>query len=143
MRRASSILMRIGGILSIVFASLFLVSSFAFLIWALPAFHDAIVKAINEGAIHSSYQGSPDQVASLIQGLFVSIGISFIVMAAFNVANSVFALRGRKLPSRKISILNIVFGILSGVEVNAVGGIFGLIAEGIEERNDEIADIEK
>ena len=54
------------------------------------------------------------------------MGVFWILWSGVAIANGVVALLGRKKQTKVFYILNIVFGLLSGVEVNGVGGVFGL-----------------
>lgn len=66
---------------------------------------------------------------SLREGkIFVStLGVMFIVLAFVVLINAGLAIKGKDSNKNRLMILNIVFGVLSGVFVNSLGGIFGLI----------------
>ena len=60
--------------------------------------------------------------------IFVStLGVVFIVLAFVVLINAGLAIKGKDSNKNRLMILNIVFGILSGVYINSLGGIFGLI----------------
>ena len=60
--------------------------------------------------------------------IFVStLGVVFIVLAFIVLINAGLAIKGKDSNKNRLMILNIVFGILSGVYINSLGGIFGLI----------------
>ena len=61
----------------------------------------------------------------------ITIGaIYFIVMTAAMIINIFLCFFGKSSKSGVVLVLNIVFGLLSGIVLNAVGAIFGLIANG-------------
>ena len=66
---------------------------------------------------------------SLREGkIFVStLGVMFIVLAFVVLINAGLAIKGKDSNKNRLMILNIVFGVLSGVFINSLGGIFGLI----------------
>ena len=55
------------------------------------------------------------------------LAIVFLVLAIFCIANAIIAFVGRAKETKGLFIMNIVFGALSGVVVNLVGGILGVI----------------
>jgi hypothetical protein len=66
---------------------------------------------------------------SLKEGkVFVStLGVMFIVLAFIVLINAGLAIRGKDSNRNGLMILNIIFGVLSGVGFNSLGGVFGLI----------------
>lgn len=54
--------------------------------------------------------------------------IYFIVMAAAMIINIFLCFFGKNSKSGVVLVLNIIFGLLSGIVLNAVGAIFGFIA---------------
>ena len=137
MRKASKVLLLVGAILSIAMA----VSAFVGMIVMFALGSDAskqlLIDMINNGQVKTDLQGTPEEIATLLQMTYNGIGAALTVSTVFAILNSIFAFRARgaEKPSKALSILNIVFGILSGVEVNAVGGIFALVADEIENNN--------
>lgn len=127
MKRVANILFLVGGILSIVLAATWVCLAAMFYVFASEPFKELIIKGIEEGTINSDFPGDPTQVATAIQIMFLSFGISFTVMTVFSAINAVFAFKGRNTNSKGMFICNIVFGVLSGVEVNLVASIFALI----------------
>ena len=57
------------------------------------------------------------------------LGVLFAVVACLELANFIFAIKGVKNHKTSTMVLNIVFGILAGVYVNSLGGLFGLFEE--------------
>lgn len=126
MKKASQILLLIGMILSFVLAAIYLFAGIAFIIVGLPFMQPYYVEALEAGKIDTSFVGTPEECALYIRIVFLVIGGIFIPWTAMAIANGVIAALGRKKQTKVFYILNIVFGLLSGAEVNAVGGVFGL-----------------
>lgn len=55
-------------------------------------------------------------------------GVWFIILATLCIANAVMCSKGMKKLTFVMAILNIVFGAVSGVLFNTLGGIFGIFA---------------
>ena len=122
MEKAKEILFKVGVILSYVFAGLYLLSGVITLITGITA---ASAAAAEESAV----------------SLGAAIGslISTVIFAVLAIINSRFILKvqaaGAGDDMKKLYIFNIVFGIISGVVVNAIGAIFGLILDNKGEEN--------
>ena len=63
-------------------------------------------------------------------------------MAFFALINAFIAIMGKSKKTKVLYILNIVFGIISGVCVNAIGAIFGLVALAREPNEINTMDME-
>lgn len=126
MKKASQILLLVGMILSFVLACVYLLCGVAFIICGLPFMQPYIEEAIKAGKIDTSFVGTVEECAAYIRYVFISTGAAFMVFVPLAIANGVIASIGRKKQTKVFYIMNIVFGILSGTEVNAVGGVFGL-----------------
>ncbi len=63
---------------------------------------------------------------------FNAVLIFFIIVAASSFLNIILSFMGKNSKSGAILVLNIIFGILSDVLLNAVGGVIGLIANAKE-----------
>lgn len=137
MKKASSILYLVGAIVSIILIVTFGALASLYIVFALPEFKNAIIEGLQNGSIKSSIQGTPEEVATAIQHMFVIMGTIFSIVAAFNIVNTVICFLSRKVNNHTNSVLNIIFGLLSFTEVNAIGGIFGLIDERIEDSREE------
>ena len=60
--------------------------------------------------------------------MFVGIiGIAFFFIALMNIINAILSMKAVKSSKGGLMILNIIFGFLSGIYINILGGIFGLI----------------
>ena len=127
MKTASKILMLIGAIFSCVLPAFYLITSIILLAFADPRFKNDIIEGLKNENINSSFTGSYEQVAEAIQLMFLIIGILLLVVMMFCIANAVLAFIARNKENKALFILNIIFGILSGIYVNSVGAIFGLI----------------
>ena len=131
MRKASKIIYLVGGILSIVAAVGFLITALIFVI--LPN-TDAFVEAYNRGVADGTI--SANVTLAEFQGVFAAISVPFFFWMAAAIINSVFSFIASKKdrPSTSLAVLNIVFGVISCVEVNIVASVFAFIANGQEDR---------
>ena len=126
MKKASNILFLVGGILSFVWMAFEIIGGIIFAIFAGPDAKQVIIDGLNDGTITSSFEGTPEEVATLIQGMFIMFAVMMFIFAVFALVNGILALKAKKDPAKTNCIINIVFGFLSGVLVNTVGGILGL-----------------
>ena len=118
MSTARKVLMIIACILALL-----LLIGFAFL--AIYFF----VSIGDDEALQRMLDGLNRPSMSLREGkIFVStLGVMFIVLAFIVLINAGLAIRGKDSNKNRLMILNIIFGVLSGVFINSLGGIFGLI----------------
>ena len=116
-------------IIACIFALLMLIG-FAFMAISL------FVSIGDEEALQRMLDGLNRPSMSLREGkIFIStIGVIFIVLAFIVLINAGLAFKGKDSNRNSLMILNIIFGLLSGVCVNTLGGIFGLIERKKEER---------
>ena len=144
MRRASQILFLVGMILSIVAAvSLGISAILCFVAGGNPELGEIISKGIAEAMEAGNYNGSisADEVAALIQGAYIGFGVALLFAAGFAIANAVFSSKAKDgRPTRTISILCIVFGILSDVIVTVVAAVFALICDSRERNKPDVID---
>lgn len=99
MDKAQRILMLVGGIVSIVWGVIF-----SFIV--IPVFVVLIGLGDGEEAAYGWY---------------------FVIMYIATIVNIIVAFMGKNTKSKGLLVTNIIFGFLSGITVNAVGGIIGLI----------------
>ena len=128
MRKASRILFLVGAIVAIVAAVGYLIAGLLLVI--LPNVPE-IIEAVRESADPSvtDEQLEAARVALTINGVFCLLGVPVCGVNSFFAFKAHFA----EKPSKALNVLNIVFGALS-VEINLVGAIFALIANGQEDR---------
>ena len=128
LRKLSEVFLIVGEIFSFVYMALFVIFAVVFFIAGSPLCHDLIVKGLEEGNINSTIPGTPEEVATYVQIIFISMAVCFVLWAILVLVNAIIAMKVRKNPSKGGYIANIVLGLLSCVEFNLIGGIFGLIA---------------
>lgn len=137
MRRAAQILFLVGMILSIITAVSCCISGIVCIVAGGNAeFGEMLAKGFAELMQSANYNGSvaPEELAAMIQGAYIGIGVWCIIIAAIAVVNAVFCSKARDgRPTRTTAILCIVFGILSSVMVSVVGAIFALICNSREQ----------
>ncbi len=132
MRVASKVLFLVGAIVSIV-SAVFLVAYgvFAVVFPSLPAFQEMC-----EQMAVDAPGSTTEHFVKVMTTVFITLGICSFIEAACAAVSSVVAFKAHATdrPSTALNVLNIVFSVLGGVVVNAVGGIFGLIANAHDER---------
>ena len=125
MKRTSRIFLKVGAIVSLVLAGIFLLCGITFLILSLPFFVDVIRDGVSSGEIPSNI--SPDAAVALWLSFSISTCVIFLVLTAFGVVNGILGFKCLKAPNKKLLITTIVFGFLSGTELTSVGAILGII----------------
>lgn len=133
MKRTSRIFLRVGAIVSLVLAGIFLLCGVTFLIISLPFFVDVIRDGVSSGEISTSV--SPDAAVALWLSFSISTCVIFLVLAAFAVVNGILGFKCLKAPNKKLLVTTIVFGFLSGTELTSVGAILGIISLNREKKD--------
>ena len=127
MRKASKIIFLVSSIMSFIYAGVYFLCGTVYVLMATDFFTDLLRQAFNEGYFHSSYE-SADAFIFFYRAMAIYMVIFFFVLATFSLLNGIFALKARTEKTKKIFILNIVFGVLSNVQINIAGAVLGLIA---------------
>lgn len=120
MRKTANTLILVGAILSIVMAVSFLISAIVFFVIS----SDAVIEEMLKTA---TYDVTEEEARMILKTTFITLGVVFAFVSTFDIVNAIIAFISRKKESKAAYILNIVFGLLSGVEVNAAGGVVGTI----------------
>ena len=55
------------------------------------------------------------------------LGVLFAVLAFFELINACLSIKGVKSNKSGLMVLNIIFGVLSGIYINSLAAIFGLV----------------
>lgn len=115
---ARKVLMIIACVLSIL--SLL---GFAFLSFSL------LISVGNEEALRRMLDGLNRPTMSLEEGkpFLITLSVVFIIFALFGLINASLAIKGKDSNKKRLMILNIIFGVISNIFVNSLGGIFGLL----------------
>ena len=142
MKKASNYILLAGIIYSFVVVVTLCVLAGIFLSFNNPNGKQAIIEGIQNGTFHTSFTGSTEEQADQVIILFVALAIIFFVMAFFALINAFIAIMGKSKKTQGLYILNIVLGVISGVYVNAVGAIFGLVALSREPKEINTIDME-
>lgn len=133
MKRTSRIFLRVGAIVSLVLAGIFLLCGVTFLILSLPFFVDVIRDGVSSGEIQSNV--SPDAAVAFWLSFSISTCVIFLVLTAFAVVNGILGFKCLKAPNKKLLVTTIVFGFLSGTELTSVGAILGIISLNREKKD--------
>ena len=137
MKTASRILLLIGAILSCVETFVYCIMGFIFIgMGSSPEVKEDLIKEYNPVSNPSGV--TPEEYAKAIQSFFVALGVVFVIAAILCIINAIIAFVARSKGNKPLMILNIIFGFLSSCIINAVGGIFGLIAK---DNNTETASL--
>lgn len=133
MRKASRIIYLVAAILSIFVA----VSALIFgIVLIVIANNEAFISAFIDG-----YNANPTEGVDVLDALeftqlvMICWGVLCLISACCAGVNSFLGFRAHHeaKPSKALNVLNIVFGVLSCVEVNIVAAIFAFIADHQEE----------
>ena len=122
MRRASNILLLVGGIYSIVCAVTFFVTAIVFFVGGTPIYGRYLEEALIQAGIDD-----PERVRLLVQLSSILCGVAFIICAILCIPSAILSFVARNKPTKGLLIANIVIGYLCGTTYNVVGGILGLI----------------
>ena len=143
MKKASQIILLIGGIFAIIgIVSYFLAAIFYVAIGSLGA-------AIASGAIDTS--DLPAQIVDIItrievtfgaslpyiSGMLIGLGVLFIIFMAMCIPAAVLSFLARSKEKKALYITCIVFGVLSTTLLPTVGGVLGLIAKIKEDKQQQ------
>lgn len=137
MKRIGRTLIRVGGILAIVYSACFALAMVVFIVLATPLFTQTLISGLNNETIQSAFPGTPEEQALAIQIMFGVMAAGFGLVAGFCLASVIVSFKTLKEDNKKgLYIANIVFGLLSGVYFNTAGGVLGVIAITRQERKD-------
>ena len=129
MKKASNVLLRVGLIVSIVYAVIFILFAILFTVFG----QDFVKEFIIEESSRNGGEAKDAEIASsVLQATSIVCAAVFYYLGVMAAINAIVAKKALEEPNQKNYVLNIVFGVLSGVEVNLVGAIFGLIVSNRE-----------
>ena len=127
MEKAARTLLRVAAIVSTVVGALILACVPAFLVIGIsPTIHQMLVKAIEEGTIHTDVNVPAETIVIALQCIFISLAVVFIFLGGVCVANAIIASKTRNEPTKGRYVACIVTGLLS-TDFSAIAAIFGLI----------------
>ena len=141
MLKASRTLLRVAAIVGTVCGSLILACVPAFFIIGFSStIRDMLVEAMKDGTV--TVQGtsaSYETIALVIQGMFIGLGFTLLIIGVVCVVNAIIASKTRNEPTRGRYIACIVTGALS-TDFSLIAGIFGLICLAREERKKKLEE---
>ena len=126
MKKVSSVFLKVAFILSIVLAALCVVGAICSIICFIPAVQNGIRLLIERFASTLTPQEIDDIMIAFNASLGSTIGSCFMT-AVFSVGNIIVVRIMQQKVTKAACIVNIVFGILSGVIFNAVARILSII----------------
>ncbi len=119
-QKTSKVFYKVGFILSII-----AIVALVILMITIPSAYGQTVKDPS-GKVYTA-----EEVATAI----AVYEVIFAFLLAHNIVNIVVSVKARNHPTKTLHILGIIFGVASGVEFSAVGGILGLVALSKENAN--------
>ncbi len=141
MLKASRSLLRVAAIVGTVCGALILACVPAFFIIGFSSkIGDMLVEAMKDGTVtvHGT-SASYETLVFIIQGIFVSLGFTLLIIGVMCVVNAIIATRTRNEPTRGRYIACIVTGALS-TDFSLIAGIFGLICLAREENKKKLEE---
>ena len=131
MKKATKILLTVGGVLEIVAGVGLIIAAIVCFILASPAFVDFIRQLATEESKGATPE-KIDQAMLIMQWALILSGVICAVIGVFGAIGSVITFKAQRADSRGLYIAALVFGILSGTTVASVGAVFGLVSSGRE-----------
>ena len=141
MLKASRSLLRVAAIVGTVCGALILACVPAFFIIGFSStIRDMLVEAMKDGTVtfHDT-SASYETLVFIIQGIFVSLGFTLLIIGVMCVVNAIIATRTRNEPTRGRYIACIVTGALS-TDFSLIAGILGLICLAREENKKKLEE---
>lgn len=141
MLKASRSLLRVAAIVGTVCGALILACVPAFFIIGFSStIRDMLVEAMKDGTVtFRDTSASYETLVFIIQGIFVSLGFTLLIIGVMCVVNAIIATRTRNEPTRGRYIACIVTGALS-TDFSLIAGIFGLICLAREENKKKLEE---
>ena len=128
MKVASNILLKVAGFVSIGVAIFLAIFGTVFAVISSESCRPWLEELLTEGTYTTTFPGTVQEQVAAIQIVYLSVAIVCFVYTALSIVNAVVSFMGRNKQTKGAYIANIVVGFISSVIINAVGGIFGLIA---------------
>ena len=130
LNKISKILYLVAGFVSIAAAVTYIALGVAFVVFGTSGYvQDYLVQNFENGSLTLVDTNlTIEQNAAYVMLVFLTSGITFLVLSVFVIVNIVLTFIARRETNKKLDILNIVFGLLSGVEINVAAAILSLIA---------------
>ena len=142
MKKASSILLKVGAILAFVAAGCLFIAAMVYLTMTILLSAGLLNEAIKNGSIKVDNASSIDAAVIVLTATFITMTIVFLVIAAFSLVSGILSLKARKSGTRKAHIVSIVFAVLSENYVSLAGSILGIIVNKKEENSAKKAEKE-
>lgn len=130
LNKISKILYLVAGFVSIAATVAYIALGVMFVIFGTSGYvQDYLVQNFENGSLTLVDANlTIEQNAEFVMLVFLTSGITFLVLSVFVIVNIVLTFVARRETNKKLNILNIVFGFLSGVEINIAAAILSLIA---------------
>lgn len=129
MRKIGNVLLILAGIFAILGCLGALGGSIALIVFSGPQFKQMIIDGLANGTIKSDLPGTPEEIATGVQAIFLGVGIFLAVEVLFTFGCAAVSFAAKAKQTSGLYIANIVLGVLTGSIFALVGGIFGLIGK--------------
>jgi len=129
MRKPVDILNIIGIIFEALIFVLFFVGGYVFLSLLGPDSKKDIMELLQTGRLTTTFEGTIEEQAVQIQGLFMAFGIVFIVISALAIASMFIAFFANRVKSKKLYIVQIVLNVIVFNVLLLMAGILGIKEE--------------
>lgn len=127
MKQAGKVLVIIGIVLGFLALLGYLIGGITLIVLGSPASKELIIKLIEEGAIHSSFTGTTEEIAAQVQAVLVLTGGVLLVPGVFALAHAIVGILEIKTNMLGFHIANLVFSLLDGTFFGLIGSILLLV----------------
>ena len=127
MRKASHILLKVGGILSVVAAGCLAIASFIYLVLIILLNSGLLNEAIKNGTFKVEYSGDIRAAILILTITFIYVMVILFVFAVFNLISGILAFKADRNKTKKSYVVSIVFSVLGENYVTLAGSILGVI----------------
>ena len=126
MKKPEDILYIIGIIIEAVIFVLFFVGGYIFLSLLGADSKKDIIELLQTGKMTTTFEGTLEEQAVQIQGLFMVLGIVFMVIAGLSIACMFIAFFANRIKSKKLYIVQIVSNVIVFNILLLIAGILGI-----------------
>ena len=138
MKKASRILYIVSTAVGFSLMGTFLLVAIIFGFYCTPFAREIIIEGINNGSITSDFQGTPEEVATYIQTMFLYMAAAFGGAGIACGITGIIGAIGIKAKSKAFAIISIIAGGLCDSATLLIAGIFALITLSQEEKAKQI-----
>lgn len=127
MKKASHILLKVGGILSFVAAGCLFMAALVYLVLVILLNCGILNEAINNGTIKVDNAKNIEMAIAILTVTYITGMIIFLFFMVFNLISGSLAFKADRNKTKKGYITSIVFAVLGENYVTLAGSILGVI----------------